>query len=140
MNKQLPLATVYVVAGVVLTQDNKFLLVQEKQPSAYGKWNLPAGKVDAGETIEQAAIREAKEEVGYDVALDHKVFVIHDDIERPVLHAFAAHITGGELQVPDDELLDAKWFTLAEIHAMEAELRSPAYIIGAIESATHLKS
>lgn len=56
------LALVQVVAEVVLQKDDKFLLVQEKQAKAYGKWNLPAGKVDKGESLEQAAVREAREE------------------------------------------------------------------------------
>jgi ADP-ribose pyrophosphatase YjhB (NUDIX family)/mannose-6-phosphate isomerase-like protein (cupin superfamily) len=125
---------VLVVAGVVLYRDGKVLLVQEKQPKAYGKWNLPAGKVDAGETIEQAAIREAKEECGYDVALDYQLPIVHTPADSPVLHAFAAHITGGELKFPKSEILDAKWFTPAEVQAMAADLRRPDYILGAIHA------
>jgi len=45
---------IQVVAGCVLEKDGKYLLVQEKQKAAYEKWNLPAGRVDAGETVEQA--------------------------------------------------------------------------------------
>lgn len=47
---------VEVVAGVVIKQDGKYLLLQEKQPKAYMLWNFPAGKVDIGETFEQTAI------------------------------------------------------------------------------------
>src|SRR6185503_9978336 len=100
-----------VVAGVAIVRDGKMLLIQEKHPKAYGKWNLPAGKVDAGETIGHAAAREAKEETGYEVALGRQLPIVHEAAERSVLHAFAAHITGGELQLPEDEILDAKWFT-----------------------------
>ncbi len=48
-------AWVGVVAGCVIRRDSTYLLVQEKQKKAYGLWNLPAGYVDKGETIEQAA-------------------------------------------------------------------------------------
>jgi len=58
-----------IAAGVVIKQNNKYLLVQERMTSQYGLWNWPAGKVDVGETIEEAAIREGKEETGYDVEL-----------------------------------------------------------------------
>ena len=61
-----------VVAGVVVEKDSKYLLVQEKKELVYGLWNLPAGKVDEGETVEEAAVREAKEEVGYKVRLIKK--------------------------------------------------------------------
>jgi ADP-ribose pyrophosphatase YjhB (NUDIX family) len=104
-----------VVAGCVITKDGKYLLVQEKQPSAYGLWNLPAGHVDKGETIEQAAVREAKEETGFDVAIIKKLIISHNDAETPVKHAFRAQITGGELSVQQDELLDVRWMTFQEI-------------------------
>lgn len=125
------LATIFIVAGVVIHQDNKYLLVQERQPKAYKKWNLPAGKVDKGETIEQAAIREAKEEVGYDVELGSKLLVVHVSIDTPVLHAFEAKITGGTLVFPKGELLDAKWFSYEEIKTLD--LRNTDYILGAID-------
>lgn len=124
-------ATVPVVAGVVIERDGRYLLVQERQPKAHGQWNLPAGKVDVGETIEQAAVREAKEECGYDVELGRHLLTIHLGIERPVLHAFAAHIIGGDLQFPLDEILDAQWFTPDQIRQLA--LRSPQYILGALE-------
>jgi ADP-ribose pyrophosphatase YjhB (NUDIX family) len=124
-------ATVPVVAGVVIERDGQYLLVQERQPKAHGQWNLPAGKVDVGETIEQAAIREAKEECGYDVKLDRNLLTIHLGIERPVLHAFAAHITGGQLQFLPDEIMDAQWFTRDEINRLD--LRSPQFILGALK-------
>ena len=54
-----PIAHTFVVAGVVLEHDGTYLLVQEKQPRAYGLWNLPAGRVDEGDTIEQTAVKEA---------------------------------------------------------------------------------
>ncbi len=122
-----------VVAGVVVYQDGKFLLVQEKQPKVYGQWNLPGGRVDVGETIEQAAVREAKEEAGFDVNLGAEVLVMHQSIDRPVLHSFEATITGGELKYDPEEILDAKWFTYEEILNMKDKLRNQEYILKSIE-------
>jgi len=104
-----------VVAGCLLTKDEKFLLVQEKQPKAYGKWNLPAGHVDRGEAIEAAAIRETQEEAGYQVKLIKEVGLYHESAQKPVVHIFSADIIGDELHFPSDELLDAKWLTFEEI-------------------------
>ncbi len=109
------LAVTNIVAGVVLVKDGKFLLVQEKQPSAYGLWNWPAGKVDEGETIEQSAIRETKEECGFDVELVQKLGIWQANTATPPKHAFLAKIVGGELTYPKEELLDAKWLAPAEI-------------------------
>ncbi len=125
---------VAVIAGVLLNQNGKVLLVQEKQTKAHGQWSFPAGHVDTGETIEEAAIREAKEESGYDVELDQALPVIHRSADSPVLHAFAARIVGGQLHLPPDEILDAKWFTPSEIRALGPDLRSPEYILGALDA------
>jgi ADP-ribose pyrophosphatase YjhB (NUDIX family) len=127
-------ATVEVIAGVVIVQHGKVLLVQEKQSLFYGKWNFPAGHVDIGETIEEAAVREAKEEAGYDVELDQAFDVIHESIDQPVLHAFAAHIVGGKLQFPENEILAVKWFTIAEVRTMVEELRSAKFVLGCLEA------
>ena len=110
-----------IVAGVLLKKDKKYLLVQEKWEKVYGLWNVPAGFVDIGETIEEAAIREAKEEVGYIVKLDQKLLVFQNTVEEPVKHIFAAKITGGELKFAEDELLDARWFDLSEIDTLNEE-------------------
>jgi len=57
-------------AGVVILDDqSRILLVQEKYADAAGLWHIPAGAVEAGESIEHAAIRECKEETGLDVKL-----------------------------------------------------------------------
>ncbi len=130
---QKPALMTYIVCGVVIEQNGRYLLVQESLPKAYGKWNLPAGKVDEGETLEQAAIREAKEESGFDVELTGHLLTLQIDATRPVLHAYSARIIGGELRFPKEELLDAQWFTFIEIKAMHNQLRSPDYIVGAIE-------
>src|SRR3989344_4817897 len=52
------------VVAVYLEKDGKVLMVQEKG-QAWGLWSIPIGHVDGGETLEDAAIREIKEETGY---------------------------------------------------------------------------
>lgn len=122
---------VEVIAGVVIEKDGRYVLVQESIPKAYGTWNFPAGKVDEGETIEQAAVRECKEECGLDVSLKKNVFVLHEAATEPVKHAFSTKIIGGELK-KEEGLLDIGWFTLEEIKQLP--LRNVAYILGAIEA------
>ncbi len=112
---------ILLVAGVVLRKGNAFLLVQEKLLPDTGLWNLPAGRVEDGLTIEQTAVKEAKEESGFDVKLGRKIGVYPGGgVER---HAFEADIIGGSLQYPKDELLDARWFSIEEIEQMKPKLR-----------------
>jgi len=120
--------TVEVIAGVVLLQDGKILLVQEKQAACYGKWSIPAGHVEVGESIEQAAVRETREETGFNVQLGRKLGIWQEQAGQSVKHCFLATITGGELHIPSDEILDARWFSLKEIEVMESELRDPVVL------------
>ena len=123
-----------VVAGVVIFKAGQILLVQERKSHAYGKWNFPGGRVEVAETIEAGAVREAKEETGYDVALDQALPVIHKKAGEPVLHPFAAHIIGGELRVQENEILAAQWFSVVDIRAMSSQLRHPPYIYESLDA------
>jgi 8-oxo-dGTP pyrophosphatase MutT (NUDIX family) len=116
-----------VVAGCLIRKDNKYLLVQEKQPKAYGLWNLPGGHVDKGEDIEAAALREAKEESGYDVELVDEIAIYHESTGRPVKHIFSAKIVGGKLLPQPEEILDVKWLTFDEIRDLQknGKIRAP---------------
>ncbi|MBA2513562.1 MAG: NUDIX domain-containing protein [Solirubrobacterales bacterium] len=70
-------------AGVIIgccnliARDGGYLLVRESKPSARSRFNLPAGKPEIGETLIEAAVREAREEAGLDVAVDHLVGLYH---------------------------------------------------------------
>ncbi len=126
---------VAVVAGCVIKKDGKYLLVQEKQEKVYGLWNLPAGRVDIGDTIEQTAVKEAKEETGFDIELIRKIDIFQESATEPPKHAFEAKIIYGELKYPEDEILDARWFLFSEIEALRksGKLRS-GWVFSAISS------
>ena len=115
------LTYVYLVAGSVIEKDGKFLLVQEKKPSAYGLWNLPAGKAEKQFTLEENAIKEAKEETGFDVEIIREIGVFHKEGQESVKHAFQAKIIGGALDIPEDEIMDARWFSFEEIEELNRQ-------------------
>jgi len=131
---------VVVVAAVILKKDHKYLLVQEKQPLAYALWNFPAGRVDIGETLEEAAEREAKEESGYTVKIIGHVGIYHESAEKAVKHVYAAKITGGDINFPEDEIMDAKWFSFVEIESMKNKLRAPWILEALINYQENFKS
>ena len=58
-----------VVAQVLVRKNNMILMVQENKNDIKGKWNMPAGKLEDGETIIETAIRETKEETNIDVKI-----------------------------------------------------------------------
>lgn len=127
-------SNIHVIVGVVVEKDGRYLLVQEAKPECRGKWNLPAGHVDAGETIVTAAKREAKEETGCDVEL-MKICqignrVLTDGVLISVI--FTAKLLREEITFDETEILDVKWFSYDEIVAMEDKIRNKALMLGAI--------
>ena len=110
-----------IVAGCIIERDGTYLMVQEKKPKVYGQWNVPAGYVDKGEDVEAAAIREVKEESGYDVELDGLIDLYHDNTDEPLRHAYRAHIIGGELKAQESEILDAQWLAYDDIKKLNDE-------------------
>jgi len=66
MNRTYPQAPVCAVGAIVFRGDG-VLLIQRGKPPAQGKWSIPGGAVRLGETLEDAVIRELREEVEMDV-------------------------------------------------------------------------
>jgi ADP-ribose pyrophosphatase YjhB (NUDIX family) len=124
-------------AGSIIEKEGKILLVQEKKPQCYKQWNFVAGKVDAGESIVNAAVREAKEETGLGIKLKYLVGVYHskgDKPSHPVRFIFAADVLSGEPAVPENEILDAKWFSHGGFDAMpDKELRCANFMRKSME-------
>ena len=118
-----------IVVGAMVEKDGKVLLVQEKQPQAYGLWNTPAGWLENGEPPIDGAKREVKEETGYDIKINGLLGIYigpsRHNLDLTVNKIiFRASIIGGELNFPEDEILDAKWFEPSEVLSMkDSQLR-----------------
>lgn len=101
------------VGGIVFNEDGNVLLIQRGKQPRKGEWSVPGGKVDWGETLEAALIREVKEETGIDIeilglldALDLIAPVDTDtggaSDKHYVLIDYLARAIGGDLQAGDD--------------------------------------
>ena len=101
-------------AGVLLVENGRVLLVRRKYDPRAGQWCIPAGFMEAGETPEQSAVRELREETGLEGVLTglFGVYAGFDDPRvRAVLILYTATRDGGRL-VPGDDALEAGWFAL----------------------------
>jgi 8-oxo-dGTP diphosphatase len=102
------------VGTVIVTNDDKIVLVRRAIEPGYGLWVFPGGYVDRGEEITVAAIREAREESGLDVRLDGLINIYSYPGRPIVVIVYKASIIAGELRV-DEESLEADVFARNEI-------------------------
>ncbi|WP_342360071.1 NUDIX hydrolase [Terrarubrum flagellatum] len=100
----------------VFRDDGRVLLAMRGQPPLAELWSLPGGKVELGETLAEAALRELKEEVGVEADLvgfnDHVEFIARDQDGAVKAHFVIASFVGrwraGEAQ-PGPEARAVKW-------------------------------
>lgn len=111
----------------MIEHEGKLLLIKEAKPEVYGRWNTPAGHLEDLETPIACALREAKEESGYDVELTGVQSVYHiAQVNYVVDYCFLAR-PKNMVQAPlADDVLEARWFSREEIAQIsESAWRSP---------------
>jgi 8-oxo-dGTP diphosphatase len=88
-------------------QDELILLKRGFEPNR-GRWSMPGGFVDLGESVEQAAIRETREEIGVDIAITELVGVYSRSTDRIVVVVYAARTEGTPTRT--EEALEVRAF------------------------------
>ncbi|MCL5959396.1 MAG: NUDIX domain-containing protein [Chloroflexi bacterium] len=83
-------------AGAIPVKDGRVLLCRRAIPPRLGLWNFPAGYVDLGETIEDAAVREVREETLVEVRLDRLLGIYSRADDPVVLVTFIATVVDGD--------------------------------------------
>ena len=113
-----------VAVGTIITDERgRIVLVKRAIEPGYGKWVFPGGFIDRGETVEAAALREAREECGLDIRLDRLINVYSYPGVAVIIVAFAATMVGGCLAC-DDESLEAQMFEPERIPWEELAFKS----------------
>jgi ADP-ribose pyrophosphatase YjhB (NUDIX family) len=115
-----------VAVGVLLLDGERVLLVRRARPPQAGRWTVPGGGVELGETLEAAAARELREETGLACALGPVVEVldrvVRDGDGKIEFHYVILDFLGtrptGELRVGSDAG-EARWVTLAELAGLD---------------------
>lgn len=106
-----------VATGTLIEEEGKVVLVRRGVAPRAGYWGLPAGYMELDETVEEAAIREAKEETGLEVELDELLGVYSFGGETQVggvLILYAAHVVGGQV-APGDDATEVRLFSPDEL-------------------------
>jgi len=115
------LSRVLVVALVFICKDDAILLVRQNYGKGY--WSLPGGVMEAGESIDQTAIREVKEETGLEVRLKRVVGLYSKPSESALAVTFEGEVVGGRLQAAH-EICECDYFPMDQLpRPIRAHLR-----------------
>lgn len=116
------------VALLIWDDQGRLLLMQNKDT---GEWQSIGGGIDPDESPEDAAIREAKEEVSVDVELTSlrgvvggegfRIVYPNKDEVSYVATVYDARVTGGEVKPDDEEASDAKWYAKSELAGLNLD-------------------
>ncbi|MET0384567.1 MAG: NUDIX domain-containing protein [Polyangiales bacterium] len=127
------------VVVAVIQHAERILMVQEAKARALGTWNLPGGRVEPGEGLAAAMLREIQEEAGVAVALRGLLFA--DQVlaggagggPRMRFVFMAEPLTFTLKSHPDEHSLRAQWFSRSELPSLP--LRNP-HVVEMVDFAT----
>ncbi len=121
--------------GVVILCNGKILLEKRKGEPGKGKWSVPGGLVELGESVENAVMREVKEETGLEVDSPKLIDVV-DNIIRDengevkyhfVILDYFVKLKGGELEAADDAE-ELEWVALDDVEKYDLTKTFRAFI------------
>lgn len=110
--------TVRVVAAVI-RKDDKIFATQRGYGEFKDGWEFPGGKIEEGETSEQALVREIKEELDTDISVGELIDTI--EFDYPTFHlsmdCFWSEIVHGELELKEHE--SARWLSKEKLYSVD---------------------
>jgi len=110
-----------VCVGAIAIVDQRILLVRRGRGPALGTWSVPGGRVEAGETVIEAVLRELREETGLSGACESLVGWaerIGDDYHYVILD-FCVTVVDRSEPVGGDDAAEARWVPLVEVSRLE---------------------
>lgn len=109
-----------VAVGVILEREGRLFLGRRAIDPGRGRWSFPSGYVDLGESTAEAAVREVKEETGFDASITGLVGV-YSTADRPVVFVvYGGEIVGGG-PTPCDEVAETGLFHPAQLPPLAFE-------------------
>jgi 8-oxo-dGTP diphosphatase len=107
-----------VAVGAVAVRDDAMLLVRRGRGPAAGEWSVPGGRVEAGETVHAAVVREVFEETGLEAVVERFlgwVERIGDDYHFVILDFLVTMLEPARPPVAGDDAVEAAWVALHDL-------------------------
>jgi len=120
--------------GAVVICDGKILLEKRKNEPGKGKWSIPGGLVELGESVEQTVIREIREETGLEVEKPEHIDVV-DNVVRDnnteikyhfVIIDYFVKLKGGTMKATSDAE-ELRWVTFDEVEQYDLTMTFRAF-------------
>lgn len=121
------------VGAVVVSRDGRVLVIRRGKPPGLGNWSIPGGKVEPGESLAEAVVREVREETGLDVKVERHLetyemctanYRIEEHLCTPIDDA--APLVAG------DDAAEARWAEVAELASLGVSEDARAVIARAL--------
>jgi 8-oxo-dGTP diphosphatase len=112
------LKTIEVVAAIII-ENNKILATKRGYGDFQGGWEFPGGKIEPGETKEEALIREIKEELVIDIKVGKLLETVEYNYPKfhLTMYCYICKFISGKIVLKEHE--DAKWVTKDELDSIE---------------------
>lgn len=114
------------VGAVVSDSAGRIVVIRRGQPPSKGLWSLPGGRVESGETHDEAVVREVLEETGLEVAVTAVLGVVELPGDGDLVYAVTDYSARATAAVGDahqliagDDAADARWVTRQEFAALD---------------------
>ncbi len=103
--------------GAIAVFAERLLLIRRGRPPDVGRWSIPGGRVESGETVIEAVVRELAEETGLEGVCGPLVGWTEQvgDAGHFVILDFAVHVLDDQDPVAGDDALEATWVELSEV-------------------------
>lgn len=110
--------TIEVVAAVI-RKENQILATQRGYGEFKGGWEFPGGKIEAGETPQQALVREIEEELELEIEVEDLIETVEYDYPQfhLTMHCFWCSVKSGDLVLKEHEA--ARWLTAEMLHSVD---------------------
>lgn len=107
------------VVAAIITQKNKIFATQRGYGKWKGKWEFPGGKIELGETKEEALKREIREELDTEIKINALMQTVEYNYPEfhLILHCFLCEVVQGNLVLLEHQ--DAKWLTASELDTID---------------------